>query len=1389
MNVALWMAGLGRLSLQGGVLVLLVLAVQWLFRRHLTPRWRCALWFLVMARLLLPVSPGSAASIFNFLPPGHRAPPGAEAAPRPPASAGRAASSLVAPPHAAVAAAGAAFPAPLPDEPASAAAPAPVAPVPAVRPEIGPVVGGPRLEASTAPALDGWRLLFWGWLAGACALAAYVLASSLRLAWRCRRLALCTDPGVLALRDQCAASLGIRRRPDILEVPAGASPALFGLFRPRLLLPRDVAAHFSAQELRYVFLHELAHLQRRDLAMHWIVTVLQIVHWFNPLLWLGFARWRTDRELACDALALEAAGGDHSRAYGRTILHLLEHVTRRATAPGLVGILEDKRQLHRRICMIASFRPGRRWGGPALVLMGALAWVGLTDAEPVQPAGVAAAADPAPAPEVQGKEAVIYRGADPQPGTTATNLEFRALTVTVLDPDGRPLAGAEVLAPYVGRGDERRPQRLTDGAGRYVLRFPIPPAEHRRAMSNFGISATHASFTHRALMWTSSGGDVYAGLPLAATLKLGHGRSIGGVVQDESGAPLSGVRVLLSGSSYRGFSMGNDERLTHEYSQVSAEDPGARGLVTDAAGRWQFDRFPGDMDRVGVTFVRPDGAREAFSTVSDEGLNRRPTLALGELLAGTAVARLPEGITVRGLVVDEAGKPLADVTVAEGYGHGNMVMVGTFNNQADGTFARPHRAPRQWIYTASRSDRATASVVAQVEPGMPPVRIVLPTAQPWTARVTDEKDRPLADVEFRIDSYRTEAQILDWVGRTDRDGRVVWTNAPRETVTAYAHAPALGVTRKVALAGGQPERTIVLRREAAERIALQVRAVDAETRAPVPVRSVSARYGGGGSPYRPLARRGSADFTAEIRRTDFRVGMYPSYELKVEADGYEPATTEHIDFDSGDQALELALRRTSGANGLVVRLPDGQPAAEARLWVRTAAGDGSVFINAPGRYYGDRMAKAQTDAEGRVELPAAAPEAPVVIAHARGFLESTVGDLRRRGRVQLAAYGEVEGRLLVAGQPRAGVNVSLSTLSWSPSLGYHLSYTATSGADGRFAFTQVPPGEFKLYRWGLPKRRDTSGLSITETYQQPVAVAAGQTNRIDYYTPGRLVVGQAIPAPEDAVVDWQHDIHTLTLKLPANAGGGRVNYEDFATHEAFQKAQRAGYGSAGQRENARRARTYPLAIEPDGSFRLEDVPPGAYELRVRLTRPAPGARRSSFGTEEELGSLVREVVVPAGDGPFELGVLRVPVRDAGPRQAAPRLSFTGTSLEGQPVSLAEFQGRHVLLVFWASWSDRSREFLAALPTLLGPYAADARLVLLGASLDDQPDAAREATKAAGVAWTQCWLDAASRVQWSETFRVDTLPAVFLIDPAGRLAARDVEAGTLNAAIDRVLSRK
>ncbi|MEY2409833.1 MAG: hypothetical protein QOF48_2503, partial [Verrucomicrobiota bacterium] len=379
-GASIFLKTLGRFSLQASVMVLLVLVTQWIFRRWLTPRWRCALWLLVIGRILLPASLPTRVSVFNVVPLATRK----NSSPSHPITSAReeqsnqlSATHTETSPVQAV---------PKTDEKQKGVA------------DIAVVTDAPpttrRAEAVAATPVPlhqrqiPWPLcLFAFWLAGAVGLAVHIIMASVNVARRFRGLPEVSDPNVLAVLENCRLQIKVRTRLRLVEGADMESPVLLGVFRPRLLLPVNFTRCFTLAELHFVFLHELAHVKRRDILINWVVALLQIAHWFNPILWFGFMRWRADRELACDALALEAAGEGRKREYGRTILRLLEGFTQRVAAPGLVGILEDKRQLQTRIGMIASFAPQKRWSFPAMLLLVALATIGLTDGQTLESKG------------------------------------------------------------------------------------------------------------------------------------------------------------------------------------------------------------------------------------------------------------------------------------------------------------------------------------------------------------------------------------------------------------------------------------------------------------------------------------------------------------------------------------------------------------------------------------------------------------------------------------------------------------------------------------------------------------------------------------------------------------------------------------------------------------------------------------------------------------------------------------------------------------------------------------------------------------------------------------------------------------------------------------------
>ncbi|MBQ7871441.1 MAG: peptidase M56 BlaR1 [Oscillospiraceae bacterium] len=94
------------------------------------------------------------------------------------------------------------------------------------------------------------------------------------------------------------------------------APALYGVLRPRIILPEGV----PATALPHILRHEQVHARRRDNLWRWAAVLLCCVHWFNPLCWLCLKYFFTDMELACDAAVLQKMDPSARKDYARALL-------------------------------------------------------------------------------------------------------------------------------------------------------------------------------------------------------------------------------------------------------------------------------------------------------------------------------------------------------------------------------------------------------------------------------------------------------------------------------------------------------------------------------------------------------------------------------------------------------------------------------------------------------------------------------------------------------------------------------------------------------------------------------------------------------------------------------------------------------------------------------------------------------------------------------------------------------------------------------------------------------------------------------------------------------------------------------------------------------------
>lgn len=200
------------------------------------------------------------------------------------------------------------------------------------------------------------------WLAGAAALLLWRLVGSRAFARRTRRWSRPVPEAVAALCDGLRRDMGIKRAVPLAVCAAVDSPMAVGLFRPRLLLPRE---DLGGQELEFILRHELTHIRRRDLWYKLALLLAQTVHWFNPLVWLLVRQAEADIELTCDDAVMAGRCGEDRRAYSETLLgslHRQKGLAKAALSTHFYGGAEIMKARFRNILGGGQ----RRWGAAAL---------------------------------------------------------------------------------------------------------------------------------------------------------------------------------------------------------------------------------------------------------------------------------------------------------------------------------------------------------------------------------------------------------------------------------------------------------------------------------------------------------------------------------------------------------------------------------------------------------------------------------------------------------------------------------------------------------------------------------------------------------------------------------------------------------------------------------------------------------------------------------------------------------------------------------------------------------------------------------------------------------------------------------------------------------------
>lgn len=301
--------------------------------------------------------------------------------------------------------------------------------------------------AGGAPSRVPTALVSLVWLAGA-GLVLSVLAVERWRLWRLKRRSRRVRRGpVLEEAGVAARRLGVDRRVTVHVAPSSTVPMTWGVLVPSLLLPSD-AEQWPAERLRTVFLHELAHVRRRDALTQSVAALACVLYWFHPLAWLAARSMRRERERAADDLVL--ASGASGPTYAGQLVELARSLSPGAMTDFAAVSMVRRSQLSERVEAVLDADRSRRQPGNAAVggtlLAGLVAVAGLVVASPAAssssppataieaavrlPGGAGAASPARPSPTGTAPDTLprCWREDGPRSLDVHTNTRYREVT-------------------------------------------------------------------------------------------------------------------------------------------------------------------------------------------------------------------------------------------------------------------------------------------------------------------------------------------------------------------------------------------------------------------------------------------------------------------------------------------------------------------------------------------------------------------------------------------------------------------------------------------------------------------------------------------------------------------------------------------------------------------------------------------------------------------------------------------------------------------------------------------------------------------------------------------------------------------------------------------------
>ena len=193
------------------------------------------------------------------------------------------------------------------------------------------------------------------WILGIVIMSIFVLCGIIKIRLIKKSSTYQQSSNINKILDDCLDIMAIKEKVNLVYTYKINNPCIYGFIKPSIFIPMKILESISEDEFKYVLLHELSHFKRKDTLVNWILIILNIVYWYNPVIWYGFYKMRQDCEVACDNCAIKYLEYGENIKYGSAIIKLIQLTNESQILIGTTSIVSSKSEIKKRIIMISKY--------------------------------------------------------------------------------------------------------------------------------------------------------------------------------------------------------------------------------------------------------------------------------------------------------------------------------------------------------------------------------------------------------------------------------------------------------------------------------------------------------------------------------------------------------------------------------------------------------------------------------------------------------------------------------------------------------------------------------------------------------------------------------------------------------------------------------------------------------------------------------------------------------------------------------------------------------------------------------------------------------------------------------------------------------------------------